>query len=58
MRRGATIAVWFPGLEGGYKQLHDILRLWRLTAAAQSDPGFADRLAAVCEGVRTGSTET
>jgi hypothetical protein len=42
---------------GGYKQLHDILRLWRLTAAAQSDPGFADRLAAVREAVQTGSTE-
>ena len=43
---------------GGYRQLHDILRLWRLTAAAQSDPGFADRLAAVREAVRVGSTET
>ena len=42
---------------GGYRQLHDVLRLWRLTAAAQADPGFADRLAAVREAVRTGSTE-
>ncbi len=42
---------------GGYKQLHDVLRLWRLTAAAQSDPGFSDRLAAVREAVRTSSTE-
>ncbi len=42
---------------GGYRQLHDVLRLWRLTAAAHSDPGFAERLAAVREGVRTGSLE-
>ncbi len=40
---------------GGYRQLHDVLRLWRLTAVAQSDPGFAERLAAVQEAVRTGS---
>lgn len=30
---------------GGYKQLQDVLRLWRLTAA-QSDPGFAAPCAA------------
>jgi hypothetical protein len=42
---------------GGYRQLHDVLRLWRLTAASQSDPGFADRLAAVSEAIRTGSVE-
>jgi Family of unknown function (DUF6247) len=42
---------------GGYRQLHDVLRLWRLTAASQSDPGFADRLAAVREAIRTGSVE-
>jgi Family of unknown function (DUF6247) len=42
---------------GGYRQLHDVLRLWRLTAASQSDPGFADRLAAVREAVRTSSVE-
>jgi hypothetical protein len=42
---------------GGYRQLHDVLRLWRLTAAAQSDPGFAGRLAAVQEAVRSGSLE-
>lgn len=40
---------------GGYRQLHDVLRLWRLTAVAQSDPGFADRLAAMREAVRIGS---
>jgi hypothetical protein len=40
---------------GGYRQLHDVLRLWRLTAVSQSDPGFADRLAAVREAVRDGS---
>ena len=42
---------------GGYRQLHEVLRLWRLTAAAHSEPGFADRLAAVREAVRTGSLE-
>jgi hypothetical protein len=42
---------------GGYRQLHDVLRLWRLTAAAHSDPGFAGRLAAAREAVRTGSLE-
>jgi hypothetical protein len=42
---------------GEYRQLHDVLRLWRLTAVAQSDPGFADRLAAVQEAVRSGSME-
>lgn len=40
---------------GGYRQLHDVLRLWRLTAAAHSDPGFAVRLAAVREAVSAGS---
>jgi hypothetical protein len=40
---------------GGYRQLHDLLRLWRLTAVAQSDPGFAERLAAVREAARAGS---
>jgi hypothetical protein len=42
---------------GGYRQLHDVLRLWRLTATAQSDPGFTGRLAAMREAVRTGSLE-
>jgi hypothetical protein len=41
----------------GYRQLHDVLRLWRLTAVAQSDPGFAGRLASVQEAVRSGSLE-
>jgi hypothetical protein len=40
---------------GGYRQLHDLLRLWRLTAVAYSDPGFDERLQAVREAVRTGS---
>jgi len=39
---------------GGYRQLHDVLRMWRLTAVAQSDPGFAGRLTAVREAVQTG----
>lgn len=42
---------------GGYRQLHDVLRLWRLTAVAHSDPGFARRLAAVREAVQSGSLE-
>jgi hypothetical protein len=42
---------------GGYRQLHNVLRLWRLTAAAHSDPGFAGRLAAVREAVRAGSLD-
>lgn len=40
---------------GEYRQLHDVLRVWRLTAIAHSDPGFAERLAAVRDSVRTGS---
>jgi hypothetical protein len=32
---------------GGYRQLHDLLRLWRLSAAAYSDPGSEERLQAV-----------
>jgi len=27
----------------GYRALHDLLRLWRLTAAAYSEPGFEAR---------------
>jgi hypothetical protein len=42
---------------GGYRQLRDVLRLWRLTATAHSDPGFAGRLAAMRRAVRTGSLE-
>jgi len=39
----------------GYRALHDLLRLWRLTAVAYSDPGFEARLDSVREAVRTGS---
>jgi hypothetical protein len=42
---------------GGYRQLHDVLRLWRLAAAAHSDPGFVGRLEAVREAVESGSLE-
>jgi Family of unknown function (DUF6247) len=42
---------------GGYRQLHEVLRLWRLTAVAHSDPGFAGRLAAVREAVQSGTLE-
>jgi hypothetical protein len=34
-----------------------VLRLWRLTAAAQPDPGCADRLTAIREAVQTGNLE-
>jgi hypothetical protein len=33
-----------------YRQLHRLLRLWRLRAAAYSDPGFEARLEAVSAG--------
>jgi hypothetical protein len=41
----------------GYRPLHALLRLWRLTAAACSEPGFETRLASVREAVRAGSLE-
>jgi hypothetical protein len=37
-----------------YRELHHLLRLWRLRAAAYSDPGYAGRLAAMQEAVRSG----
>lgn len=33
-----------------YRQLHGLLRLWRLRAVAYSDPGYEGRLATVREG--------
>ncbi|MBC6460265.1 DUF6247 family protein [Actinomadura sp. HBU206391] len=42
---------------GGYRRLQQVLRLWRLSAVAYSDPGYEGRLEAVREAVRTGSTE-
>jgi Family of unknown function (DUF6247) len=41
----------------GYRALHDLLRLWRLTAVMYSDPGFEARLERVRDAVRTGSLE-
>jgi hypothetical protein len=41
----------------GYRQLHDLLRRWRLIAAAYPAPGFEERQRAVHETVRTGSLE-
>ena len=41
----------------GYRALHNLLRLWRLTAIAHSDPTFETRLERVREAARTGSTE-
>jgi hypothetical protein len=40
-----------------YRALHHLLGLWRLRAAAYSDPGFAARLEAVQDAVRTGRRE-
>jgi Family of unknown function (DUF6247) len=42
---------------GGYRELHDLLRLWRLTAEAASDPGFDERLAAVREAMVAGNLD-
>ncbi len=36
-----------------YHELHHLLRLWRLRAAAYSDPGYEARLQAMREAVRT-----
>lgn len=41
----------------GYRALHGLLRLWRLTAIMYSDPGFEARLEQVREAARTGSLE-
>jgi Family of unknown function (DUF6247) len=41
----------------GYRELVDLLRLWRLTAAAYSEPGFDRRLASVREAVQSSSLE-
>ena len=40
-----------------YHELHHLLRLWRLRAAAYSNPGFATRLEAIQDAVRTGRRE-
>ena len=37
-----------------YYELHAMLRLWRLRAAAYSDPGYQVRLKAVQEAVQAG----
>jgi uncharacterized protein DUF6247 len=41
-----------------YHELHHLLRLWRLRAAAYSDPGFAARLEGVQGAVRAGREGT
>jgi hypothetical protein len=41
-----------------YRQLHHLLRLWRLSAAAFSDPGYEARRQAVEESVRAGRRGT
>jgi hypothetical protein len=37
-----------------YRELHHLLRLWRLRAVAYSDPGYEARLQAVRDGARAG----
>ena len=37
-----------------YHELHRLLRLWRLRAAAYSDPGYESRLQAMQDAARTG----
>lgn len=37
-----------------YRELHHLLRLWRLRAAAYADPGFAGRMQAVEDAARAG----
>ena len=52
----ATAAVAARRVEG-YRDLHAVLRLWGLTAAACAEPGFDARLADMREAVRSGSLE-
>ena len=54
----ATAALAARRVEG-YRDftLHDLLRLWRLTAAACAEPGFDARLTDMREAVRSGSLE-
>lgn len=40
-----------------YNELHHLLRLWRLRAAAYSDPGYESRLHALRDAVRSGRRE-
>src|SRR5712692_5003706 len=42
---------------GGYRQLHDVLRLRHLPAVAHSEPGVAGRLEAMRDAVQSGSLE-
>jgi hypothetical protein len=37
-----------------YRELHHLLRLWRLRAVAYSDPGYEGRLQAVQDAARAG----
>ena len=38
-----------------YRQLHDLLRLWRLRAVAYAEAGYETRLQDVRDAVRTGA---
>jgi hypothetical protein len=39
-----------------FRQLQELLRLWRLRAVAYSSPGYEERLAAACHGRAAGSS--
>jgi hypothetical protein len=41
-----------------YRELHHLLRLWRLSAVAFSDPGYETRLGEAQESARTGRRGT
>ncbi|MFB4301217.1 DUF6247 family protein [Actinomadura sp. NTSP31] len=41
----------------GYRRLHDLLRRWRLAAAAMADPAFAESVDQVREAARTGDLD-
>jgi Family of unknown function (DUF6247) len=41
-----------------YRELHHLLRLWRLRAVAYSDPGFDNRLRAAQDAARNGTPGT
>ena len=38
-----------------FRELQELLRLWRLRAVAYSGPGYEERLAAACHGQAAGS---
>jgi hypothetical protein len=60
--RGQFLAEYDAAVAGArrpeqYRELHHLLRLWRLRAVAYSDPGYETRLQAMQEAARTGRRE-